>query len=1033
VLDLREFSNPNSILRPAPFWAINDKITPEETARQMSDMIRVGLSGGFFHSRHGLITDYLSDEWFAAMDAALEVARREDGYVWLYDEDLWPSGNAGGQVAAMKDEYRSTLLNAMLAPAGEPTPKLGSDQAIAQCYAIKDRDGLLLKNFEIVPDEQVESFQFTERLFMIREYTPKIGWWGGESYANLLHPEAMREFIKLTHEVYVKRLGDEFGNRIPGIFTDEPQVAHSSFGLAWYDGLPDQYHKWHGRDWWADLPYLFFEGPESRKIRLLIHRTVLRQFLEAYSKPIFEWCERHGIQHTGHYNAEDGFVGQIWCHCGGVMAHYRYQQAPGIDHLCRQIDGMLFTTRQVSSAARQLGRPRVLTEIFGVSRHTNTFEDFKWLGDYDLVHGANFFCPHLTWYSAKGRRKRDYPPVWNYQQTYWNELKPLNDYFTRVAYALTRGNPVVNVLMLHSIESATAAHRLGMATTGEVQNRVRRMPIDVPSEDLGMAHQLDHLMRKSLDAVLSAGHDCDLGDEGYIEDMGSVNGDSFVIGQMSYKVVILPPAQTWRPRTFELLKQFVANGGTVVLLGDLPTELDCEPAVEKWIEFAAHPNVLSLPCSVPELQDAVDALVPDTFTLKGSDGRSVPHTYVQHRIDGDQEIFFVANSDRDNSRRYVMTFKGAAGKSLVKWDAVEGKCYKQATTEVVGDLRYEFILPPAGSLLLTLGSSVDGSESEPQPYCLLFGDIKPLPTEFDFVRTEENVLVMDRISYSLDGGRTFSKEDMEHRIRKHLAEHFGTTAALEWQPWVAIRKKLFEGKGGPIVLRYRFISDLDKPNASLVIEDIQKGKLTVNGQPVDTSSPGWHWDRGFGKVDISQLVVRGQNVVDFAVHYDHLTEVESAYVVGDFGVELTDPFSSKIVAERSKLKLGSWSNQGYPFYPGRMIYKTDFTANAGKRIFLRLLHPSGTLYKIRVNGVEVGSILWRPYEIEVTQHAKPGNNKLEIEVVSSLQNAWGPLHEKVGDDNQWCGPNAFEDEGLVREELNTFNYGLLGGADIVLV
>ncbi len=106
-MDVKGFANPDSILRPAPFWAINARITPEETARQMADMIRVGLSGGFFHSRAGLITDYLGDEWFAAMNAALDVAKDKDGYLWLYDEDLWPSGNAGGQVAGMKDEYRA--------------------------------------------------------------------------------------------------------------------------------------------------------------------------------------------------------------------------------------------------------------------------------------------------------------------------------------------------------------------------------------------------------------------------------------------------------------------------------------------------------------------------------------------------------------------------------------------------------------------------------------------------------------------------------------------------------------------------------------------------------------------------------------------------------------------------------------------------------------------------------------------------------------------------------------------------------------
>lgn len=87
-MDLKGFSNPQSILRPAPFWAINDRITPQETARQIEDMISVGLSGGFFHSRAGMITDYLGEEWFDAMKAALDVANRKDGYLWLYDEDL---------------------------------------------------------------------------------------------------------------------------------------------------------------------------------------------------------------------------------------------------------------------------------------------------------------------------------------------------------------------------------------------------------------------------------------------------------------------------------------------------------------------------------------------------------------------------------------------------------------------------------------------------------------------------------------------------------------------------------------------------------------------------------------------------------------------------------------------------------------------------------------------------------------------------------------------------------------------------------
>jgi hypothetical protein len=1043
MLDLKDFQNPDSILRPAPFWAINEHITPEETARQIEDMISVGLSGGFFHSRAGLITDYLGDEWFAAMEAALKVAREKNGYLWLYDEDLWPSGNAGGQVAGMADEYRATTLNAHLVPKDEPAPQVAEDQILRFCYAIKARNGLFLEEFEIVPLDQIDSFLKYERLFLVRAYAQKTGWWGGESYANLLHPDAMRQFIRLTHDVYAKKLGEEFGKRIPGIFTDEPQLLCGYNQIAWYEGIPEAYTQWTSRSFWNDLPYMFFEGPEARKIRLLIHRTILRQFLEAFSKPIYEWCERHGIEHTGHYMQEDSFEAQIGSHYGGVMAHYRYQHAPGIDHLCRHVEGLLLTCRQVSSAARQLGRKRVLTEIFGVTRHTNTFEDFKWLGDYNLVHGANFFVPHLTWYSAKGRRKRDYPPVWNYQQTYWKELNPLNDYFTRVAYALTSGKAKVDVLLLHSIESATAAHRFGVKVDSKISDMAHKVPVDIPTEDMSAARYFDNQMRKALDAILTAGYECDLGDENYIEDMGRVEGDNFIVGEMSYKVVVVPPSTTWRPKTFELLKQFAKNGGKLVILGEVPSEIDCEYAQAQWKELLLCDNVLSLPNSIREIQEAMDRFVPATFRLKGSDGKSVPLTYVAHRVDNDQDIIFITNSDRNNTRDYVLTVLDGRDKIVTKWDPIEGTRVKiDPNRTSSGEIRLEFSLPACGSILLTLEpdktntqqqSMIDETPAKALGYIRQQVKTIPLATELEFKRLDPNVLVLDRISASLDGGKTWWDEDLEHRVRRRIAEHFGTQAALEWQPWVSLRKGVFEGKGGDIVLRYRFTSDIENPKSWMVIEEIWKGKLFVNGTQVDITNHDWHWDKAFGKVEVTDLVRKGENIVDFSVKYDFLTEVEAAYVIGEFGVDLADPSRGKIVDEPQKLKIGSWTDQGYPFYSGRMVYKARFEAIEKTQTLLRLLNPSGTLYKVRLNGADAGRIMWRPFELDITSYVKPGMNDLEIEVVSSLQNTWGPLHNKEGDDFHWVGPEAFENDLFLREEFSIFPYGLLGGAEIAFL
>ena len=79
-----------------PFWAWNGKLDKEELIRQTEVMKEMGFGGFFMHSRTGLATEYLSDEWFDDINACADAAEKEDMESWLYDEDRWPSGSAGG-------------------------------------------------------------------------------------------------------------------------------------------------------------------------------------------------------------------------------------------------------------------------------------------------------------------------------------------------------------------------------------------------------------------------------------------------------------------------------------------------------------------------------------------------------------------------------------------------------------------------------------------------------------------------------------------------------------------------------------------------------------------------------------------------------------------------------------------------------------------------------------------------------------------------------------------------------------------------
>ena len=63
------------------------------------------------HVRTGMDTTYLSEEFMDFIRFCVDAARQEDMLAWLYDEDRWPSGTAGGRVTDGRPEFaRKALL-----------------------------------------------------------------------------------------------------------------------------------------------------------------------------------------------------------------------------------------------------------------------------------------------------------------------------------------------------------------------------------------------------------------------------------------------------------------------------------------------------------------------------------------------------------------------------------------------------------------------------------------------------------------------------------------------------------------------------------------------------------------------------------------------------------------------------------------------------------------------------------------------------------------------------------------------------------
>ena len=92
------FKNPGSEYRGTPFWAWNGRLSRQQLLDQIKIFKKMGLGGFHMHVRTGMDTPYLGEEFLEFVRFCIETAKQEGMLAWLYDEDRWPSGAAGGLV-----------------------------------------------------------------------------------------------------------------------------------------------------------------------------------------------------------------------------------------------------------------------------------------------------------------------------------------------------------------------------------------------------------------------------------------------------------------------------------------------------------------------------------------------------------------------------------------------------------------------------------------------------------------------------------------------------------------------------------------------------------------------------------------------------------------------------------------------------------------------------------------------------------------------------------------------------------------------
>ena len=150
-IDLNLFLNPTAEYRCTPFWAWNCDLKKDELFSEIDAMEQMGMGGFHMHTRVGMSTTYLSDEYMAFIKACTERAKEKNMLAWLYDEDKWPSGFAGGYVTK-KLENRQKFLMLTTTPYGDAAE--AEEQIDASALAKRANNGKLLCKYAVELDDE---------------------------------------------------------------------------------------------------------------------------------------------------------------------------------------------------------------------------------------------------------------------------------------------------------------------------------------------------------------------------------------------------------------------------------------------------------------------------------------------------------------------------------------------------------------------------------------------------------------------------------------------------------------------------------------------------------------------------------------------------------------------------------------------------------------------------------------------------------------------------------------------------------------
>lgn len=573
-------------------------------------------------------------------------------------------------------------------------------------------------------------------------------------------------------DTYIASVGEPLLRLIkPGTIRAIHSDSMEVYGTEWTDGFLAEFSKRRGYDLRPYLPALAIDaGPLTADVRNDYWRTVGELAVDNYVRPLQQWAHSRGLQlqaesygnppvDMGSYAGVDLPMGE----------HYQWK--------------MFDASRWASSAAHQMGIKSTSAEAYTWLRHPryiSTLQDLKLGSDLHFISGVTKMVAHGYAYSPPSEGI----PGWGYYASvmlndnnpFWPYFRYLSDYVRRVSYVLTLGKPAAGVALYLPEDDVMAGQPVGnglnlyMSTKDHLGDGR-----SVPEFGLPAALQSESPVIKTL---ITSGFTFDGIDRGLLRSDLKTAAGRLEIGDVAYRIAVLPNLRGISLPMLEKLADFCRNGGVLIATRRLPeaaygvrdrdanyarvrqlvSEIFGDGSTEIARRHAFGRGVaIYVPDEGSEFAKVLAALRPEIrFAAPDADLAFL------HRGEAKRHLYFLTNTSA-KPKSLQPVFRDGEGQPQI-WDAMNGvRSAVRHFDSTPAGTRVPIELEPYGSTIVVFDPTASPAKALPQK---IAGANRSVPGPFSLRRGDEQYQLKTLRSWTdIDALRFFSgRADYEFEI-----------------------------------------------------------------------------------------------------------------------------------------------------------------------------------------------------------------------------------------------------------------------------